>query len=110
MRDAIGDVKITSGGDIAFAVSFFNSVDFGDGPHMASDQNDIALARFDIDGDAAFSTSFPASGNELLIDFAIDADGQALLAGDFSVEVSFGDGAIASDGGPDAFVSKIRLE
>jgi hypothetical protein len=98
--DANGNVFVTG--------TFVNNINFGGGTLTSNTQffQDVFLAKFAPDGTHVFSQRFGGSDIEDVYSLAVDASGNAILAGAFQLSVDFGGGTIVSKGLFDAYVAK----
>ena len=104
--DYANGVAATSGGDVLLAGAFYDNVGFG-GPSLASAGGYDAFLVKLAGANAAhvWSKRFGAAADDRAFAVAVDAGGNAVMAGEFRNSVNFGGGAFASAGGSDAFVA-----
>jgi hypothetical protein len=100
-------VGVDSTDNIVLAGTFLDVIDLGGGNLQSMGSEDIFLVKLDAKGDHVWSRRFGGTGQQIVRDVAIDADGNILLAGEFNGPVDFGGGVVSSAGQFDAFVAKL---
>jgi hypothetical protein len=98
-------VAVDASGNVVVTGAFTGSVNFGDAPLASMSANDIFLAKLDASGAHQWSKRFGEAGTQSAMAVAVDAVGDVMLAGYFTKAVDFGNGALVSAGGTDAFVA-----
>jgi hypothetical protein len=95
-------------GDVGITGSFTGSVDFGGGALVATGGSSFFVAKLDMSGQHVWSASFGEPGSTTTASIALDATGNAIVAGGFLGTVDFGGGQLvnAGEGSSDAFVAK----
>jgi hypothetical protein len=86
---------------------YVGSIDFGGGALPSAGGADIFVAKLDPLGNHLWSSRFGSDGIQNLLDLAIDAAGNVVLAGRFEGTLDFGGGPLTSAGADDAFVVKL---
>lgn len=95
-------------GNLLFAGSFSNPIDFGSGPLTSAGSIDIFVAKFDPAGNTLWSRSYGDAMNQAATSIAVDPSGNVYVTGIFEGTVDFGGGySFTSAGGNDAFVLKL---
>lgn len=100
--------------NIYFTGSLFGSLDFdpgsGESKLTSNGANDVFLAKWSADGDFLWAKSFGGRQSEFADGLAVDAVGNAYVAGSFPGTVDFdpgpGSATLTSAGDSDAFVAK----
>jgi hypothetical protein len=102
---------VTSGGDILIAGGASGSVDFGGGELTGvGNGEDVIVARFDREGGYRFSRRVGNGANQFANAIAVDATGNAVIAGQFWGKLDFGGDAglkINSEGESDGFLAML---
>jgi hypothetical protein len=92
---------------------FRDTADWGGKPliaHGGSD-NDIVLAKYDVNGDHVWSQGFGNAFNDVAGGLTVDPAGNITMVGSFDKSISFGDGdSHTSSGEADAFVARYTTE
>ncbi len=106
LNDIANSVAVDSSGNVVIIGNFGFSVDFGGGPLIGSDAQDIFVAKLSASGVHVWSKRFGGTlpydcGNSV----AVDATGNVLITGNFIGPADFGGGAKSSQGW-DVFVAK----
>jgi hypothetical protein len=103
-------VAIDGAGAIYLAGTFQGTLDFGPPtqPLVSAGNSDVFLAKLDAAGAPLWSHRFGDAAVQNLIGkaLAVDAAGNAVLAGAFQGSIDFGAGSIPSAGIDDAFLAK----
>ncbi|WP_437835802.1 hypothetical protein [Sorangium sp. So ce1153] len=87
-----GSLAVDAGGNILVAGSFSGTVDYGKGPLVSTDGLDAFVAKYDPEGNILWNRAFGGRNEQQARDVAADSRGNVLVAGDFNVEIDFGDG------------------
>ena len=109
----LGWIEVTtdSGGNVIFAGSFHNAVDFGGGSNVCSSPGACEysfVVKYDPAGNLLWTRVFGALGvGVALTSVAVDAADEIVATGGFSGPLDFGDGPLAYSGGSDVFVVKL---
>jgi gliding motility-associated-like protein/uncharacterized delta-60 repeat protein len=115
--DLVGDIAISSSGDIWLTGGFRSTVDFDPGTGIsnltAAALYDIYILRLDQDGNFLSVGHVSGSGSEIALSIDIDPTGNLLLTGNFQVTVDFDPGpgvfTMAPFGGNDnTFILKLN--
>ena len=94
-------------GNVIVGVGFYNTADFGGGPMTAAGSEDIALLKYDANGNFLWSKQVGGASNELVNGIATDAVTDEFVAvGYFAGSVNFGGATLTSAGANDAFVAR----
>lgn len=101
--DGAAAVAVTPSG-VLIAGQFRGAIDFGDGPLIAADGEDVYLAWFSHDGNHISSRRFGEVGNQRAHDLAFSGS-SVFLAGAFAGAVDFGDGLHLAEDGDDAYLA-----
>jgi hypothetical protein len=96
--DLLGNVFLTG--------YMVGTVDFGGGPLVSAGLADVFLAKFTSAGTHVWSRRFGGASSDVAESVAVDAGGNASIAGYFQGGVDFGTGLLTSAGGNDAFVAR----
>jgi len=101
-------IAADASGNVIVAGIFIGNINFGGGTLTSNTIffQDVFLAKFGPDGTHIFSNRFGGTNSENVNALAVDADGNAILAGDFQLSVDFGGGTLTSAGPSDAYVAK----
>jgi hypothetical protein len=103
-------VAVDTTGDILVTGGFSNVVDFGGGSLMSTGTSDAYLAKLDTNGGYLWCQHFGSPGTTTdSWGLAADGLGNALLAGDFSGTLNFGDGALISKSTQEAYAAKVGV-
>jgi hypothetical protein len=104
--DAVNSVGVDAAGNVYIEVTYTGTVDLGGGPLTSTGSSDIAVAKYDTNGNYQWGNGYTdavlAAGGGI----AVDPSGNVLVAGSFAGTLNFGGGSIASTGGENAFVAK----
>jgi len=108
-NDTISHLAVDARGNIYVQGVFRDTADWGGKPltaHGGSD-NDIVLAKYDVNGDHVWSQNFGNAFNDVAGGLTVDPAGNITMVGSFDKSVSFGPGdEHASLGEADAFVAR----
>ena len=99
-------VAVDAAGNVVVAGDFAGAMDFGGGALTSAGNTDIFIAKLDPNGAHLWSKRFGDSSNQTPCDVAVDASGNAILAGQFSGMVNFGGRTLTSAGGKDIFIAR----
>lgn len=112
-NDTIAHVATDPRGNIYVQGVFRDTADWGGPPltaHGGSD-NDIVLAKYDVNGDPLWSKNFGNAFNDVAGGLAVDPAGNITMAGSFDKSISFGAGDDhTSLGESDAFVARFTTD
>ena len=99
-------VAVDASGNLIVTGGFTGTVDFGGGDLIGEGFNDIFVAKYDADGVHEWSRRFgnPSFNQGLAV--AVDASGNAAVAGRFEGTVDFGGGNLVSAGSADIFLAR----
>lgn len=86
-------VGVDGEGAVYVATAYDGAIDFGDGPHGASNK-DVAVGKLAADGAVLWSRGFGATGDQECDDLAVNAGGEIALIGGPSGGVDFGGGPL----------------
>jgi hypothetical protein len=101
------DVAVDASGNI-FAIGVFTgSVDFGGGAVMADGFDDVFVLKLDPTGAFVWLKRFGDAEYQFGQSIAVDAAGNALIAGYFTGSIDFGGGALTAGGNEDIFLAKL---
>ena len=98
--DASGNVHVTG--------HFHNTVNFGAGNITSNGGYDVFVTKLNSSGAHQWTTTFGGTGWEYGNSVAVDGSGNVHVAGYFEATVDFGAGNVTSNGGFDAFVTKLN--
>jgi len=108
-NDTITHLAVDARGNIYVQGVFRDTADWGGKPltaHGGSD-NDIVLAKYDVNGDHVWSRGFGNAFNDVAGGLTVDPAGNITMVGSFDKSISFGDGdSHSSLGEADAFVAR----
>ena len=112
-NDTIAHVAVDARGNIYVQGVFRDTADWGGKPltaHGGSD-NDIVLAKYDVNGDHLWSQNFGNAFNDVAGGLTVDPAGNLTMVGSFDKSVSFGPGDDhTSLGEADAFVARYTTD
>ena len=112
-NDTISHVAVDPRGNIYLQGVFRDTADWGGKPltaHGGSD-NDIVLAKYDVNGDHLWSKNFGNAFNDVAGGLTVDPAGNITMAGSFDKSVSFGEGdEHTSLGEADGFVARFTTD
>jgi hypothetical protein len=103
-NDRIKYVGVDGQGNIYVQGEFRDSADWGaQKPLIAAGgaDHDIALAKYDLNGDLKWAKRFGGQFDELASGIAVDPAGNVTITGAFRKNISFGDGNDYNSGGED---------
>ncbi|HET9620455.1 MAG TPA: SBBP repeat-containing protein [Kofleriaceae bacterium] len=112
-NDTISHLAIDARGNIYVQGVFRDTAAWGGAPltaHGGSD-NDIVLAKYDVNGDHVWSAGFGNAFNDVAGGLAVDPAGNITMVGSFDKSVSFGAGDDhTSNGEADAFIARFTTD
>jgi hypothetical protein len=112
-NDTISHLAVDARGNIYVQGVFRDTADWGGKPliaHGGSD-NDIVLAKYDVNGDHVWSQGFGNAFNDVAGGLTVDPAGNITMVGSFDKSVSFGAGdEHTSLGEADAFVARYTTD
>lgn len=98
----------TDGSDnVVVTAEFDGTIDFGGGTLTSAGSLDIAVAKFDANGNHLWSKNFGDADFQIPQSVATDGSGNVVITGYFGGSVDFGGGPLTSAGGADVFVVKL---
>ncbi len=100
-------VATASNGDVVLCGFFNGTVNFGGQPLSAAGGNDIYVARFDANGNHAWSRRYGDTADQRCTALEVDAAGQVYFGGSMAGTVNFGGGDLSASDGLDAFVAQL---
>jgi hypothetical protein len=103
-------VAVDPQSDILVAGYFTGELKFANQKKLQTDSNDedIFLARLDLDGKPLWSVSFGDAADQQAMGVSVDTDGNALIAGSYKGNIDFGvNTPLAAGSGLDVFVAKL---
>ncbi len=103
-------VALDAKGDIYLAGLFRGQVDFGAGARYTARRADGFLARLGPDGAVRWARQLGGANDDIADALALDPQGNAVVAGSFSEELTVGDGSLKSEGADDVFVASFDPE
>ena len=106
-QDLIEDVAVDSAGGVYITGYFYDTVSFGGDVLTSVGQNDIFVAKFEANGDHAWSKSFGDTGIDAAYGITVDGNDLVVVVGHFAGTVSFGGTALDSAGEGDVFLTKL---
>lgn len=110
VSDQVGlTVALDPSGNIVISGQFSGTLDFGNGPALASaGTSDVFVAKLDTSGATLWSKRYGDAGMQGGKGLAVDASGNLFLTGYFYGTTDFGDGSpLVSAGSEDVFVAKL---
>jgi hypothetical protein len=113
-NDTINHLAVDARGNIYVQGVFRDTADWGGKPlvaHGGSD-NDIVLAKYDVNGDHVWSQGFGNAFNDVAGGLTVDPAGNITMVGSFDKTISFGPGDTdhRSNGESDAFVARYTTD
>jgi hypothetical protein len=112
-NDTINHLAVDARGNIYIQGVFRDTADWGGVPltaHGGSD-NDIVLAKYDVNGDHVWSQGFGNAFNDVAGGLTVDPAGNITMVGSFDKSVSFGPGDDHTAAGEaDAFVARYATD
>lgn len=106
----LGGVAVSGGGDVLLAAGSFGDVDFGGGvlKSAGGTAQDVTVARLDASGKHLWSHRWGDPADQLAAAIAVDAQGDAILAGGYAGKLAIGPGApLISNGATSVFVARL---
>lgn len=106
-------VAIDAGGNVVIVGYYAGTIDFGGG-NMAASDRDVFVAKLDANGGHVWSKRFGVASGLSTGNYgegvAVDAAGNVIVTGSFSVVINFGGGPLTSLGSQDAFLAKFDAD
>lgn len=103
------DIAVDGQGNIVLLFQHDDVADYGGGSLPSNGSFDVALVKLDADGNHLWSQVFGDDTPDRPAAASVDGDGNIYLVGTFDDQLDFGDPAlIATPGGTDAFVAKLK--
>ncbi len=94
--------------------SFQGTASFGDTTLTSAGEEDVFIAKLNVDGSYAWATKAGGSYSEFDAGFGNNitslSDGSSIVTGSFYGTASFGDTTLTSAGGYDAFIAKLNAD
>ncbi len=100
-------VALDAAGNVFVSGTFSGTVNFGGGDLISAGNQDAFVAKYDAAGTHVWSKRYGSTLVDFGRELAVDASGNAYLAGFYSGTVDFGGGPLMSAGGLDVFVLKL---
>lgn len=100
-------LAVSDAGDLALAVTFGGTVDFGGGALTSAGNLDIGFARLDTSGNPIWSHRAGDGVSQTSYAIAFDPAGHVLLTGELVGSADFGNGVLTSAGSADLLVAKL---
>jgi hypothetical protein len=100
-------VAVDAANNAILAGEFMTSTSIGGVTHTSAGSKDISLLKVNSTGTLLWSKRFGGTLSDSIYGLATDADGNILLAGDFSGSITFGATTLTSSGNRDGFVAKL---
>jgi hypothetical protein len=108
MVDDVGyAVAIDSNDNILVTGSFRSDVNFGGGFLFSDSLNDVFIVKFAPNGAHLWSKNFLTMGDDVGKGIAVDGSDNVYIVGDFTGQMNFGNGYVASEGQRDIFFVKL---
>ncbi len=108
------EMAVDSADNLVLTGQISDSVDFGNGPLVGTGLGDAYLAKFDANGNALWSKTFPNGGSQEPYFIEIDNNDNLVLLGGFQGTVDFGGGPLTQMMSPemgfDAFLAKFHAD
>ena len=95
----------TRGDALYFGIEFQADVTISGTTHASRGNHDLALARFDLNGDLEWSRHMEGYGSDSINDIDIAPDGRVAMIGHFNNDLEFGDQQIESKNRDDLYVA-----
>jgi hypothetical protein len=86
---------------------FSGSADFGATNLISMGNNDIFIAKIDMDGDWVWAVRAGGTANDYVSSISVDSTGNEYIAGCFSGSADFGTTNLTSNGDADCFIAKL---
>jgi hypothetical protein len=107
ITDQVKGVATDSSGNVYIIGTFFGAVDLGGGVLVSAGASDVFVAKYKPNGAFLWAKRYgnasPQNGKAI----TVDALGNVLVVGDFSGQIDFGGGALATAGSTDIFAAKL---
>ena len=101
-------VAVDGSGNVHIAGYFQGTVDFGAGNVTSAGSYDAFVTKLNSSGAHQWTTTFGGTGTDLGYGVVVDGSGNVHVVGNFWGTVNFGAGNVPSNGGSDAFVTKLN--
>lgn len=98
-------IAVDAQGNLTVTGLFRDTVDFGGGARFTARGADGFLARLGPDGAVRWARQLGGPNDDIADALALDAQGNAVVAGSFSGDLVIGDGKLESSGADDMFVA-----
>jgi hypothetical protein len=105
-RQAANDVAVDLSDNVLLCGSFKGIIDLGTGPLISGGDTDVFVAKLDPSGNGLWSKRTGDAQAQAARAIVADAEGNVVVAGQFSGAVDFGGGIMTSAGLLDIFVVK----
>jgi hypothetical protein len=99
-------VAVDASNNVILAGHMDGTANFGTGVESSSNGSDIFIVKFDANGQALWSDTYPGTNDQELRDVTVDSAGNILTTGWSGGETNFGGGLLAYGSNGDAFVAK----
>ena len=99
-------VASDNSGNVIFARSYADSIDFSGVPFVTTGSNNVYVAKFDPLGSHVWSQSFGDNQFQGLRGASVDAVGNVIITGYFSGTMDFGGGPLLGSSAADIFLAK----
>ncbi|MEM9488574.1 MAG: nucleotide-binding protein [Myxococcota bacterium] len=100
-------VVVDDAGEVIIAVRVYGTINFGGIVRDAVGEYDIAIAKFDRDGNWLWDRIFGGRSGDRTERVAVDSRGDVVITGQFRDTVDFGSGGFVATGITDPFVLKL---
>ena len=101
-------MAVDGSGNVYTTGYFQRTVDFGAGDVTSAGSYDGFVTKLNSSGAHQWTTTLGGTSHDFGWDVAVDGSGNVHVAGYFSGTVNFGAGNVTSQGGSDAFVTKLN--
>lgn len=105
--DSVNDIHVDRMGGTYLLGNASGDIDFGLGPILPGQWAQIYLAKLNNASGAVYSVGFTSNDYCTARRFAVDADGNAVIFGDFYGTVNLGGGPITANNGAGLFIVKL---
>ncbi|MDY0152034.1 MAG: SBBP repeat-containing protein [Candidatus Cloacimonas sp.] len=103
-------IASTSDGDSYITGHFTANASFGSIPLSSNGNNDIYVAKLDLNGNWLWAKKAGSSDNDFGYGITADLDGLAYVTGTFKGTVVFGSATLVSSGQSDVFIAKLDYD
>ncbi|UCH84853.1 MAG: T9SS type A sorting domain-containing protein [Candidatus Latescibacterota bacterium] len=100
-------VAVDEGGSPVLIAEFDGTTNFGGGNLTSGGQWDIAVAKFDVDGNHVWSNRYGGADEQRPRGVGVGPEGHITLTGHFESTVDFGGGSLTSAGNNDVFIARL---